>query len=44
MLSFVFLVFAAVHLTIWLWGWRAWAQNGRPRALFLVLFFIKEGD
>ena len=38
MLSAIFLVFAAVHLTIWIWGWRAWSQNGRPRALFLILF------
>jgi hypothetical protein len=38
MLSFMFLAFAVVHICIWIWGWRAWAQNGRPRALFLVLF------
>ena len=38
MLSAIFLVFAVVHLTIWIWGWRAWARNGRPRALFLILF------
>ncbi|GMW06387.1 MAG: hypothetical protein QY320_01600 [Gammaproteobacteria bacterium] len=38
MLSFVFLAFALVHLGIWLWGWRLWAQTGRPVALFLVLF------
>ena len=38
MLSFAFLLFSAVHLALWIWGWRAWARNGRPRALFLVLF------
>ena len=38
MLSAIFLVFAVVHLAVWLWGWRAWARNGRPRALFLILF------
>lgn len=38
MLSFIFLVFAMIHLGIWLWGWRVWAQTGRPVALFLVLF------
>jgi hypothetical protein len=27
-----------VHLAIWVWGWGAWARNGRPRGLFLVLF------
>jgi hypothetical protein len=38
MLSALFLLYAIVHLTIWIWGWRAWSRNGRPRALFLVLF------
>ncbi len=38
MLSLIFLLFAAAHLAIWLWGWSAWAKAGRPRALFLVLF------
>jgi hypothetical protein len=38
MLSALFLLFAVVHLAIWIWGWGAWARNGRPRALFLVLF------
>ncbi len=38
MLSLLFLVFAIVHFIIWIWGWRAWARNGRPRALFLILF------
>ena len=37
MLSAIFLVFAAVHLGIWLWGWRRWAQSGRPISLLLVL-------
>ncbi len=36
-LSLVFLVYAVVHLSIWLWGWRAWAACGRPVALLLVL-------
>ena len=38
MLSVAFLLFAVVHLAIWVWGWKAWAQYGRPRGLFLVLF------
>jgi len=38
MLSLLFLIYAIVHLTIWIWGWRAWLRNGRPRALFLILF------
>lgn len=38
MLSIIFLLFAAVHLTLWLWGWRGWARTGRPVALFVVLF------
>ncbi len=38
MLSYLFLAYAAIHLGLWLWGWRLWAQTGRPVALFLVLF------
>ena len=38
MLSLAFLLFAVIHLVIWLWGWKAWARYGRPRGLFLVLF------
>ena len=38
MLSFIFLCFAVIHLTIWVWGWRAWAKYWRPKGLFLVLF------
>ena len=38
MLSFLFLLFAMVHLSLWLWGWRAWSRAGKPVALFLVLF------
>lgn len=38
MLSFIFFGFAAIHLGIWLWGWKLWAQTGRPVSLFLVLF------
>lgn len=38
MLSFVFLLYAAIHLGIWLWGWKRWSETGRPVSLFLVLF------
>jgi hypothetical protein len=38
MLSAIFLLFALIHISIWLWGWRAWSRNGRPRSLFLILF------
>lgn len=38
MLSALFLLFALIHISVWLWGWRAWSRNGRPRALFLILF------
>ena len=38
MLSLVFLAYAAVHLVVYVWGWRLWAANGRPTALFIVLF------
>jgi len=38
MLSALFLLFALVHIFVWVWGWRAWAKNGRPRSLFLILF------
>ncbi len=38
MLSALFLLFAVIHIVIWVWGWRAWASHGRPRALFLILF------
>jgi len=37
MLSFIFLVFAVIHLSIWLWGWRLWARTGRPVSLAIVL-------
>jgi len=37
MLSVSFLLFAAVHLAIWIWGWREWERHGRPLALLLVL-------
>jgi hypothetical protein len=36
-LSWIFLLFAVVHLVIWIWGWRAWAQHGRPVSLLLVV-------
>lgn len=38
MLSFIFLVFAAIHFGIWVWGWTLWAKLGRPWSLFLILF------
>ena len=37
MLSYIFLAFAVVHIGIWLWGWRLWAETGRPVALLIVL-------
>ena len=33
MLSGLFLGYAVIHLLIWLWGWRLWAETGRPTAL-----------
>jgi hypothetical protein len=33
----LYLLFAGVHLLLWLWGWRAWHRRGRPVALALVL-------
>lgn len=38
MLSYIFLAFALVHLSIWIWGWKIWSETGRPVSLFLVLF------
>ncbi|MDH4023592.1 MAG: hypothetical protein OEV14_10730 [Gammaproteobacteria bacterium] len=37
MLSFIFLTYAVIHITIWIWGWKLWAETGRPVALLLVL-------
>lgn len=37
MLSLIFLVFAVIHIGIWLWGWKLWAETGRPVALLVVL-------
>jgi len=37
MLSFIFLAFAVIHIGIWLWGWKLWAETGRPVALLIVL-------
>ncbi len=37
MLSFIFLTFAVIHIAIWIWGWKLWAETGRPVALLLVL-------
>ena len=38
MLSFLFLAYAVIHVSLWLWGWKLWSQTGRPVSLFLVLF------
>lgn len=37
MLSFVFLAYAVIHIGIWLWGWKLWAETGRPVSLLIVL-------
>ena len=37
MLSFVFLAYAVIHIGIWLWGWKLWAETGRPVSLLVVL-------
>lgn len=37
MLSFVFLSYAAIHLALLGWGWRAWGGAGRPVALTIFL-------
>lgn len=38
MLSFLFLGYAVIHLSLWFWGWKRWSECGRPVSLFLVLF------
>ena len=38
MLSYIFLAYAVIHLVVYFWGWRKWAELGRPTSLFLVLF------
>jgi hypothetical protein len=38
MLSFVFLLFALVHIAIWAWTFDQWRKLDRPVALSLVLF------
>lgn len=38
MLSFAFLVFAVIHVGIWIWTFNAWNRLGRPAALSIVLF------
>jgi hypothetical protein len=38
MLSALFLTYAVIHIGIWLWGWKLWAETDRPVSLFLVLF------
>lgn len=37
MLSFIFLLFAVIHLVLLGWGWRAWTPAGRPVALTILL-------
>lgn len=37
MLSYIFLAYAVVHISIWIWGWKLWSETGRPVALLLVL-------
>ncbi|MEO7386480.1 MAG: hypothetical protein ABIX37_06065 [Gammaproteobacteria bacterium] len=37
MLSFIFLAYALIHIGIWLWGWKLWAETGKPVALLIVL-------
>ncbi len=37
MLSFIFLAYAVIHIGMWLWGWKLWAETGRPVALLVVL-------
>lgn len=37
MLSYIFLAYAVVHLALWFWGWKLWAETGRPVSLLLVL-------
>ena len=37
MLSFIFLAYAAIHIAIWIWGWKLWAETSRPVSLLLVL-------
>lgn len=38
MLSFIFLVYAIVHVGLLAWGWRQWSPAGRPVALTMMLF------
>ncbi len=38
MLSYTFLLYAAVHVVILVWGWMAWPRAGRPIALTILLF------
>ncbi len=37
MLSVTFLLFAAIHIGLLVWGWRAWGPAGRPVALTILL-------
>jgi hypothetical protein len=37
MLSLTFLLYAAIHLGLLAWGWRAWTPAGRPVALTILL-------
>lgn len=38
MLSILFLIFAVIHIAIWVWTLGQWRQLGKPTALSLVLF------
>lgn len=38
MLSFIFLLYAVVHLGLLAWGWGRWTPAGRPVALTIALF------
>lgn len=37
MVSVIFLLFAAIHIALLVWGWRAWGPAGRPVALTILL-------
>lgn len=38
MLSYIFLIYAVIHIGLLVWGWRSWGPAGRPVALTLLLF------
>jgi hypothetical protein len=37
MLSFIFFIYAAIHIGLLVWGWRSWTPAGRPIALTILL-------